>query len=629
MTPTQYQRLVPLFQEVMEASAEQRAHRAQQLCKGDPELLKDLLVLLEAAEEPPDSLDKPFAQLDLERAAPVPSAPGLVLDRFRIVRPLGRGGMGKVFEAVDQQTEHTVAIKLIQNRNAFAQAQRMRFIKEVRSIATLHHPNIVKVYDIGQVEGNLYMVMEYLDGQSLRDLLKSPEIRPAAIFQIMQQTAKGLAFAHANGVIHGDIKPDNVMVLKDGSVKLVDFGVAQQSGLPDTFAQWGGTLPYMAPERLQAQAVPPTEASDIWSVGVTLFECLTRARPFASSEEIIHAPTPLLRWNSALAEQVNGLIERILVKDPAARVQGADEVADELAGLCGDVHSPTETEAPESESRGKTTSAESAYSLPELGFTKKPEGILEANAAVFRWSPKPAAFPKGQKLRIPLPEMKPRFPNVLTGVLFSILLRAIGPIAGVILLGVGIVFAAGVLIVYAPIAFRSILRALTRLPRCRNCHLSMRRASSWSRFAKDKAEVVYGQRDCMSALQYGLWQDAAKLLAIHGREIVSEYGNDLLAPARLCLDFFECDTCCDHAACLTTEERVNGSWKRQPRYYQAYWKGSTTGPGLLRWVRKSFKDVFRVLTEACRFKVSARLVIIVAISSGVVAAMLYLNDLPN
>ncbi len=133
----------------------------------------------------------------------------------------------------------------------------------------------------------------------------------------------------------------------------------------------------------------------------------------------------------------------------------------------------------------------------------------------------------------------------------------------------------------------------------------------------------------MSALQYGLWQDAAKLLTIHGRESISAYGNSFLAPARIRLEFFECDTCCDHAARLTTEERVKDSWKQQARYYQAYWQGSKARPALLAYVANGGKHLLRTVREACRCKVSARWVIILAISSGVVGAMIYVNSLPS
>ncbi len=285
MTPTQYQRLVPLFEAAMEVPTEQRARRAQKLCKGDPELLKDLLILLEAAEEPADSLDKPIAHLDSERArsgaaAPFSSSDWLILDRFRIVRPLGRGGMGKVFQAIDKETGNTVAIKLIQNRNAFAQEQRMRFIKEVRSIGALRHPNIVEVYDIGQVEGNLYMVMEYLAGAVAERAIEEARGPACRLFSDYAASSQGISvcarewrnsWRHQAGQHHG---------AERWVGEACRFWSGGTGWASRDVHRMGGTLAYMAPERIGVAGARPTRASDIWAAGVTVFECLTRFRPF-------------------------------------------------------------------------------------------------------------------------------------------------------------------------------------------------------------------------------------------------------------------------------------------------------------------------------------------------------------
>jgi serine/threonine protein kinase len=269
MTPSQYRKLAAMFYVARKIPIPKRESFARKVCEGDPQLLAHLLALIRAAEQPSDSFDRPLARFDGQSLGPRSSlgpassiGPALI-DRFRIVRELGRGGMGKVYEAIDCKTNSVVAIKLIRTRGAFAEHQRIGFLREARSIAALRHPNIVEVYDIGQDRGHLYMVMEYLEGRSLRALIQdNEEIDFPSMLRIMSQIAKALAFAHSEGVIHGDIKPDNIMVLTNGLAKLVDFGLAQQqNGWQNAQLVTGGTPAYMAPEKIGTAG--PTVASDI------------------------------------------------------------------------------------------------------------------------------------------------------------------------------------------------------------------------------------------------------------------------------------------------------------------------------------------------------------------------------
>ncbi len=173
MTREQYQRLIPLFLAAMDLPTAERWAFARARCSDDSQLFKDLLALLQAApEQPSEGVSRSTAPLNNLSLFKYRPSRRLVIDRFQIIRCLGRGGMGKVYQAVDRENGGVVALKLIRTRGAFSEDQRMRFLREARSAATLLHPNIVEIYDIGQVEGHLYLVMEYLEGKSLRALIR-------------------------------------------------------------------------------------------------------------------------------------------------------------------------------------------------------------------------------------------------------------------------------------------------------------------------------------------------------------------------------------------------------------------------------------------------------------------------
>jgi serine/threonine protein kinase len=570
---------------------DQRADIARKLCEGDGQLLSKLLALLRAAEPSSDLfIDKPLARFrgafPLPKVLSSPPVGHLVFGRFRIVRSLGKGGMGKVFEAIDGKTGSVVAIKLIRTRGAFAEHHRIGLLKEARSVAALCHPNIVRVSDIGQVHGQLYMVMEFLEGRSLRMIIHDgAKVDFPLMFRIMSQIARALAYAHAKGVIHGDIKPDNIMVLDSGSAKLVDFGVAQQqSGLRNPEVQCGGTPAYMAPERFNTP--DPTAASDIWAAGITLFECLTGRLPFLTPNEMRSALPPKIVWDSPFEGELNSLITVALAKNPTERLQNAERLAVNLDRLCAEDHYlRAESTLPASPTNAvpKQTNHET-YELPDLGFIRPPEGTLETKMAVFRWV-------KTRRSLLRLTDV-----NSLIVVFYievTLLLAGIGLLLHKApLVWAGISMATLVpLALHAPVTFCSFLCILDRLALCRSCCLAMRRTSSWARFAKERSEVVYGQSDCVAALKHGLWQDAAKMLSIHGQETVAAYANIFISPTRFRLDFFECVKCGDHAARLSIEDRHDDGWRPREVYCESYWRAPLQRPCLLVYFSKIFRHL--------------------------------------
>ena len=238
---------------------------------------------------PPSSIPRPLNKYLSSITAVLP--PGARLGPYRITVPLGAGGMGAVYRAEDTRLGCTIAIKLIRGSAAIPAATRQRFEREARAIAALNHPNICAVYDVGSEDGADYIVMEYLEGETLAARLKKGPLELAAALKIMCQVADALSAAHSKGIIHRDLKPENIM-LAAGVAKVLDFGLAQipaAAGPGSAMAEQTlttpgsilGTAAYMSPE--QACGKDLDTRTDIWSFGCVLYESLTARRVFSGS----------------------------------------------------------------------------------------------------------------------------------------------------------------------------------------------------------------------------------------------------------------------------------------------------------------------------------------------------------
>ena len=261
------------------------------------------------------------------------------LGRYIIVEELGQGAMGVVYKAVDPLIDRTVAIKTINldlSRDELENFEK-RFQREVQSAGKLNHPNIVTVYDVGRTEGVAYMAMEYLQGKELREILDSGVVLPVEkVVHIVAQVCDGLTFAHEHGIVHRDIKPANIMVMKNGMVKITDFGIAQVSSASRTMAGMVmGSPKYMSPEQVVGQAVDGR--SDIFSLGVVLYEMLTGKTPFVGENisaimyQILNEePVPPKAFNQNIPDSINYIILKTLAKHPDARYQSTKELARDL-----------------------------------------------------------------------------------------------------------------------------------------------------------------------------------------------------------------------------------------------------------------------------------------------------------
>lgn len=268
----------------------------------------------------------------------LPMQPQLLDGRYQIERLLGDGGMARVYLGRDLRLNRPVAIKIPHPHLMTDPDFLARFRHEAHAAAMVSHPNLVDVYDVGQDGNQHYIVMEYVAGSTLKQLInrEAPFAIPRAV-RIGEQIARGLHAAHRAGLIHRDIKPQNIIVTDDGQVRITDFGVAK-SHLSTAMTETGitlGTVDYIAPE--QAQGRPATPQSDIYALGVVLYEMLTGRLPFTGDtpvavamKHISEPPPPPRRYNPQIPAALEAIILRALAKDPALRQRSALELAEEL-----------------------------------------------------------------------------------------------------------------------------------------------------------------------------------------------------------------------------------------------------------------------------------------------------------
>ena len=262
---------------------------------------------------------------------------GRTISHYKILEKLGEGGMGVVYKAQDTKLGRVVAIKLLRSEITGNPENRRRFEVEARAAAALNHPNVTTVYSIEEIDDLVFIVMEFVDGQELKHMLRSGPMDLKDVADIAAQLADGLHAAHEHGVVHRDMKSSNVLVTDSGCVKIMDFGVAKLAGAsqltrPGTTI---GTIAYMSPEQIQATEVD--RQTDLWSFGVLLYEMITGTLPFKGEFEaaIIYEilnrePEALQTFRSDIPSHLVSLVSQMLQKDPRKRIASAKEVIDRL-----------------------------------------------------------------------------------------------------------------------------------------------------------------------------------------------------------------------------------------------------------------------------------------------------------
>jgi Tol biopolymer transport system component/tRNA A-37 threonylcarbamoyl transferase component Bud32 len=336
-------RIEALLAEALELPAEARDAFLDAACAGDP-VLRSHISALAAASAEPGPLDAPAASLsgwlqELARVADAPQLqPGTRLGPYVVSAPLGAGGMGHVYRARDTRLDRDVAVKIVAPHLQQDDGSRKRLEREARIVASLSHPNILAVYDIGDHDGRLYIVTELLKGETLRERLAAGPVAEPAIVDMATQVARGLSAAHARQIVHRDLKPENLFVTEEGVVKILDFGLAkphvpapsrQTDALTSPHAVLG-TIGYMSPEQLTADHVDGR--SDLFALGAVLYEAVTGVAAFGGSSRseiaaaILSSPPPA-SFPASISPALAHTIGRCLAKSPGDRYQSAADLA--------------------------------------------------------------------------------------------------------------------------------------------------------------------------------------------------------------------------------------------------------------------------------------------------------------
>lgn len=351
MTPERWQRIDDLLQEAVKRPRRERAAFLDDVC-ADEEARREVESLISFHEQAENFLEVPaFEDAASLLADQGESLIGLVIGSYRIESLLGAGGMGEVYLAEDTKLDRRVAIKFLPPYLEADELAKRRLIREAKAVARLDHPNICPTYEVAEEGGRSFIVMQFVEGETLASRIRRKPLDLRKSLGVAIQVADALAEAHSHGVIHRDIKPQNIVITRRGQVKVLDFGLAkvirptgllQNDGpMQSVLSTPGlivGTAPYMSPE--QAKGASVDARSDLFSIGVVLYECIAGRLPFSGTtameicSQVIHVnPRPPSEFNPNVPPELDVLIDKALAKEPNARYQSASELLGDLRAV--------------------------------------------------------------------------------------------------------------------------------------------------------------------------------------------------------------------------------------------------------------------------------------------------------
>jgi serine/threonine protein kinase len=386
-----------IFYSALEREADERAAYLDRVVGDDAALRADVERLIAAHEREGEFLDAPAYEVaaDILADDPADSLVGRLISHYRVVELLGSGGMGDVYLALDKRLGRRVALKLLPEYLTDDASRVRRFRQEARAASALNHPNILTVYEIDQIGGRYFIATEYIEGVTLRRLLKDGPLLLGEALDIAAQVAAALSKAHQAGIVHRDVKPENIMVNGDGHVKLLDFGLAKyDSDAPAadvTRTAPGlvmGTTAYMSPE--QARGLAVDARTDIWSLGVVLYEMATGRQPFVGRTPSDVLAAVLDREPDCLDEplvkapaELGRVIGKVLQKEPERRYQTVKDLALDLDNLRRRVDAPAERAAADAAPRNGSGASSSSADAATVSAMPSPIGWKRRRA--FAW----------------------------------------------------------------------------------------------------------------------------------------------------------------------------------------------------------------------------------------------------
>ncbi len=346
MNPQRWAQIQDLFHDALQLPSDQRPEFLAAACNDDPELRREVVSLLAHEGRAEELLEAPVwgtGPAVEESQSLEPLSVGAWIAQYRITGKLGSGGMGDVFRATDHRLGREVALKVLPAAFTYDAQWMSRFEYEARLLASLNHPHIAAIYGLEESGDLRAIAMELVDGSTLAKRMESGPLAETESLLIARQIAEALQYAHANGIIHCDLKPANIMVTGEGQAKLLDFGIAKRFrraeseidplGIDGAMA---GTIGYMSPEQLRG--LPVDHRTDLFAFGVLLYEMLTGQRPFDRgtrmevAEAILHAP-PRDFGDRPVAGKIQSMVRKLLEKEPSDRYSSAAEVIEELREL--------------------------------------------------------------------------------------------------------------------------------------------------------------------------------------------------------------------------------------------------------------------------------------------------------
>ena len=354
MTPEHWQKVKEIFQSALERAPGERSDLLASACGGDESLRKEVESLIASHEKDGSFIDAPAYEVAAKLLVNGGDLkPGQKIGHYKVLSTLGKGGMGEVYLAQDTKLSRKVALKVWPGAFTQDRERLRRFEQEARAASALNHPNILTIFEIGGADGRHYITTEFIEGETLGRRIAVGPLKLGETLDIAEQIASALSAAHGAGIVHRDIKPENIMIRRDGIVKVLDFGLAKlaqtqssRSGPDDSThalvkTSTGvvmGTVAYMSPE--QARGLALDARTDIWSLGVVIYQMLTGSVPFsgATSSDILvsileREPRSLNSFSPEIPAELEWIVTKALTKDCDDRYQTAREMLTDLRRL--------------------------------------------------------------------------------------------------------------------------------------------------------------------------------------------------------------------------------------------------------------------------------------------------------